>query len=496
MHQAISTLRRLTARHPIALSVALIGLVAVCARLIMFDRAPVFIMKDSQSYFLPGWDLANGRDFDLELRRTPLYPWLIAAALRTFGESLGSIALVQHVLGVGTALATFWAGRLAFGRGVGLFAGLLTAISGPLLIFEHYVMPEALFTFLLVVGSGCLLQGMRTPHLLWFALGGAGLAAAALTRPAAQLVLLALPAVMLVMRVPLRMVLLRAGVASAAFAAVTIPWMLEVQREYGVFASGATLGEPLIFRTVHQDRGFELPDPALTPYADPVKNQARKTVIEMAARRANPSDMLHRIRRDYRLSRPDADAILRDVAIEIIRMDPLYYVESTVRLTAQVLLGRHEALNFAWTTRRDRAGDDTLENWQSVPRIRHLVQPATDAQRAAYDLVDRLVNLFQPSRVSPVLLLLAILGVIGCARRPDWRAGLLLAFVPVALVLTATLVSGGVFRFRYPADPFLYVLAVAGTVTVYQGTVAAVARRRAQRDSAVPVPSAAGVKSP
>ena len=97
----------------------------------------------------------------------------------------------------------------------------------------------------------------------------------------------------------------------------------------------------------------------------------------MAAKRANPSDMIHEIRKTYKLDRPDADAILRDVAYEIIRAQPIYYVESTLRLTAQVLVGRYEALNLSWTTRRDRAGDDTLENWQSVPRIRPLVQPAS-----------------------------------------------------------------------------------------------------------------------
>src|SRR5215212_5001443 len=142
--------QRLIAAHPDALCIAAITLIGVVVRAGIVYQAPVFIMKDSQSYFLPGWDLAHGLEPDLELRRTPLYPWFVAGALRLLGDNLVSIAAMQHIIGVGTALALFWAARSIFGRGVGFGAALLTTISGPLLIFEHYVMPEALFTFLLV----------------------------------------------------------------------------------------------------------------------------------------------------------------------------------------------------------------------------------------------------------------------------------------------------------------------------------------------------------
>ncbi|MFN0074548.1 MAG: ArnT family glycosyltransferase [Chloroflexota bacterium] len=456
--------------HPTASALTAVCAIAGIARIFMMLGAPVFIMKDSESYFLPGWDLAHGRTMDLELRRTPAYPWFIAVALRVFGDELSSVALLQHLLGVGTALATFWAARIAFGHGVALCAAVLVAISGPLLIFEHYVMPEALFACLLMLGAGCLLQGHASQRLGWFALGGALMALAALTRPAAQLVLIGLPLVMLLARVPWKATAIRSLVAAGACALITAPWMLEVYHEYGIVSSGATIGEPLIFRTVHQDHGFLLPDSTDSPYLDPIKNEARETVIEMAAKRENPSAMIHQIRRDYKLSRPDADAILRDVAIEIIRIDPAYYLESTARLTAQVLLGRHEALNLAWTSRRDRAGDDVLENWQSVPRIRELVQPATDDQREAHEAIDRLVNVFQPGIMNPLLLMLAAGGILIRGVGRESRAALLLAFIPGALILTATLFSGGVYRFRYPADPFLYILAAAGGAWCLQAT--------------------------
>jgi 4-amino-4-deoxy-L-arabinose transferase-like glycosyltransferase len=484
--------RRLSG-HPDAAAVTIILACGLLARAVVFG-APVFIMKDSQSYFLPGWDLAHGLPFDLEQRRTPVYSWFVALVLTTLGDDLSRIALVQHLLGLGTALAVHWIGRLVFGRGIGFAAGLLTALSGPLLVFEHYVMPEALFAFLLAVGVGALLRGMTTGRLRWYALGGVILGVAALTRPAAQLVLLGLPLVLLARRRSLRATIGPSLVALAGLAAVTMPWIAAVYADYGILSTGATVGEPLLFRTVHQDRGFRLPDRDLDPFGDPSRNEARRMVIDMSARRANPSAIVHQVRRDLKLSRSEADAALRDVALEMIRDQPGYYLLSTARLTAVLFAGRHEALNLSWTTRRDRAGDDTLENWQSVRRIRHLIQPASPEQRAAYGRVERVVELFQPSRFSAFIGVLFLIGTLACVLRPEWRPGLLLSLTAAALILTCTLFSGAVWRFRYPADPFIQTVALAGAVAAFRATRPVAGRLRSQlserRRRAVAAPQA------
>ena len=258
--------QRLITAHPDALCIAVITLIGVVIRLGMLYRAPG-LHYERQPELLSAWlGLAHGLEPDLELRRTPLYPWFVAAALRVLGDNLDSIALVQHVIGIGTTIALFWAARSVFGRPVGLGAALLTAISGPLLIFEHYVMPEALFTFLLVLGVGICIHGVQTGQARWFAIAGAVIAAAASDPPGpAQLVILSLPIVLLLARVPWQRLVGWTSLAVAGFAVVTLPWMFSVYQEYGVFSSGATLGEPLIFRVTQQDRGFSLPDASLEP---------------------------------------------------------------------------------------------------------------------------------------------------------------------------------------------------------------------------------------
>src|SRR5215213_4464493 len=120
---AINQARRWSAQHPDSFALALVAIVAVGMRLAFSGRAPAFLIGDSENYYLPGFQLARGLSFDLELRRTPLYPVLIAASIRLVGEDLQGLVLVQHLLGVLTCLLTYVIGALTLGR----LAGVLGA---------------------------------------------------------------------------------------------------------------------------------------------------------------------------------------------------------------------------------------------------------------------------------------------------------------------------------------------------------------------------------
>src|SRR5688572_10072915 len=66
--------------------------------------APMFVTPDSESYLLPGWELAHGQGFNPELRRTPVYSVFIAGVVSAVGGNLERLATAQHLLGVLTAL--------------------------------------------------------------------------------------------------------------------------------------------------------------------------------------------------------------------------------------------------------------------------------------------------------------------------------------------------------------------------------------------------------
>src|SRR5829696_7453428 len=137
-------------RAGVLLDLALLATVLIVATLVRWrflsTGAPAFVTPDSDDYLWPGYALAHGLGFEPELRRTPLYPILISGVLAA-GGTLSTIVLVQHAIGVLTAGLTYLLGRAAFGplagRVAGLLAGLAVAISGPLLMYEHYLMSEA-----------------------------------------------------------------------------------------------------------------------------------------------------------------------------------------------------------------------------------------------------------------------------------------------------------------------------------------------------------------
>jgi 4-amino-4-deoxy-L-arabinose transferase-like glycosyltransferase len=184
---------------PTWLVLSIVGLVALALRLALLFRAPVFIIGDSENYFWPGYQLAREIGFDLELRRTPGYPLFIASVVRNVGEDLAALALVQHLLGVVVCLIVAALAMRYWGRWTGLLAGLLVALSGPLLIAEQYVMAETLFIPLATVAVGWLALTLERPRWWSLLLGGVLIGMAALTRPVglvlAVAALLALPVV-------------------------------------------------------------------------------------------------------------------------------------------------------------------------------------------------------------------------------------------------------------------------------------------------------------
>src|SRR4051794_40031159 len=137
-------------RAGLLLDLVLLAVVLVVAALMrsrfLSAGPPTFVTPDSDDYLWPGYALASGLGFEPELRRTPLYPIFIALVLGA-GGNLATLAAVQHGLGIVTAGLAFGLGRAAFGpiagRLAGLLAGLMVALSGPLIIYEHYLMSEA-----------------------------------------------------------------------------------------------------------------------------------------------------------------------------------------------------------------------------------------------------------------------------------------------------------------------------------------------------------------
>jgi len=96
---------------------------------------------------------------------SPLYPFFLAALLRTFGDSLTAVRLAQAAVGVVSVLLVTLLARTAFGRRAALVTAWLAALYVPFVFFESEVLEIALVIALV---SGMLLvlaarRGRATP---------------------------------------------------------------------------------------------------------------------------------------------------------------------------------------------------------------------------------------------------------------------------------------------------------------------------------------------
>ncbi|HEX3245598.1 MAG TPA: glycosyltransferase family 39 protein, partial [Chloroflexota bacterium] len=480
-----------TTRRSMLLDGLVIALVAILARGALQYLAPVFINKDSVSYFVPGWDLAHGVGFSPDYRRAPLYSWLIAAALAAFGDQLSSVSLVQHILGAGTVVAAYILGVLTFGRRVALISALIAAVSGPLLIYEQRIDAETLFGFLLTITALFWALGLRRSQHRWFFVGGLVLGLAALTRPAGQVLILALPVALLIQKRQIGGAIGPACAAVVGLLLSKLPWTLLLYLQTGLVSGGATLGEPLLSHLVFGQqwmasayRGeqlasefradgwlydplttaqirFALPDERANLSSDELLNQGRRQSIRLLSQGQSPSATRERIERSLQISPAQIDAVFQNLALEMIRSQPLGFLASSLRGSALVMLGRVEHLEISWDARRSQAGRMMEDDWYEVRRIRDLVQPATPTQMSAYGFIDALTNLVQPSRYGGIMSMLALLSVFVCRGRMDWGIATLLWSSVVILTLTSTTFSWAAPRYRYPIDPLMYLLSVA-----------------------------------
>jgi len=83
--------------------------------------------------------------------QSPLYAYLLALWIRLFGAALTPILIAQSLVGVGTVVLTWMAGRRYFDGRRGAIAALLVALYGPSIFYEGMVMKTFLSPFLTIL---------------------------------------------------------------------------------------------------------------------------------------------------------------------------------------------------------------------------------------------------------------------------------------------------------------------------------------------------------
>jgi 4-amino-4-deoxy-L-arabinose transferase-like glycosyltransferase/cytochrome c-type biogenesis protein CcmH/NrfG len=114
--------------------------------------------------------------------QSPLYAYLLGIFIKLFGPALTPILVVQSLVGVGTVLLTYVAGRRFFDARHGLVAAAFLAIYGPFVFYEGMVMKTFLSPFLTILLALLLERAQRAStvaesgdpggSIKWFAASG------------------------------------------------------------------------------------------------------------------------------------------------------------------------------------------------------------------------------------------------------------------------------------------------------------------------------------
>ncbi len=491
-------------RHPDLTCIIVLLVVGAGMRLALAFRAPpLFIGGDSQTYLVPGYDLANGLGFAPILKRPPLYPLFVAFSIVLMGEDPHGLAFLQHLLGLGTVVLTYWLARAVFsgtgearslgaGRLAGLVAGLLVALNGTLIVYERYVMAETLFTTLLTASALALVLGAQRTNWRLYALGGALLALASMNRAAAQLLLPVVPLVALLWHHHLKLAARMTGAMLAGFLVLALPVMLLTWVQAGSLGASG-LGEALFWRGSREqpmliNRAIGRP----SDVADSTRTQARRVAYNRVFENELPSDIAVLLQQRYGYTEAEADAILRDVAVELFMRQPDLYVQTSLSLFGELLVGTEQFLGGQGKSggvTRFPNSQDKYANWWNE-RVRHLALAATTAQANEFRRAQAAANLFQPFRSAPVLLGLLGIGMIAATVVRGWRLAWLPVLLGLWLLLTTAFLSGALPRYRYPADPLLAVGMAGGVVALAVGVRRLVSKVRAPSTNAtVPTPA-------
>ena len=436
-----------------------------------------------------------------DLLHDPAHPGGYSALLWAVGlvsRELAVTILLQHLLGIATALVLYVAVRRVSGSPwPGLVPAAVVLLGLDQIFLEHQIMSEGPFLFILSVGFYVAVRAMDEPFPVWRwpALAGALVALSAVVRPAALFAVPVIVAVLLL--VGPRGVGYRARLAPAAAVAVTAAVLLvaygfATRDAVGRFELGPTTGWHLYSRVAPFADCRQFTPPAGTaglcesrPFAQ--RPGGNYYLFDATA----PAHKLYG-------SAPwiANDAKMRDWSTQVILHQPKTYARA---------MWRDLRTNFIPSSRTVRLGEsgdlDPELDWSAVPyRGESNVLAIQQGLRLFYNpfrihrhsaTVGRLHDLQRVLRFGATLLsiatILTLLGLLVGSRR-ERAAILLFGGGGLALLVVPTLTVWYVGRYTVPLAPLMAAGGALGTRSLW------LALRRAKAQSPFHRSSTSGVE--
>ncbi len=431
----------------------LLIVVAVAARLSVliylgFEEPRYFFTYDSDGYVIRATNLLQYGAFsgDTEpplapdLKRTPIYPLLLAGVLG-LSRQITAIIVLQILLGSLTVLFAYLMAReLRFSARAGLLAALLLAVEPVSVLLTNQLLSETLFTMALTAGIWLLVCYWRREKLGWLVASAIVLALTALTKPIAMFLPLALLPLFALARSKERLrAVFTAGLIFVVISGVlTFSWAYRNHRVGGVFTLSTIADTNLYYY-----RAQAVLAQAENLNADTARTRLVDEIESAAGQRS--------------LTEGERLALQRRVALEILSKHPGLTVSTMVKGSARLLFDPGYTLVCTLL-------DLETTSFECFPGTATMLE-ANVLQKALDKVFDmtfvQQLTLLGSMVLLGVLYLGAALGMVFLALERNWTAlGLLLVVSLYFLILSAGAES--TYRFRAPIIPFFAVLAGAG----------------------------------
>jgi 4-amino-4-deoxy-L-arabinose transferase-like glycosyltransferase len=194
MLAGVDVLTRMRAMPALARDAALVALVALGARLLALALTTGYVpMHDDASYTRVARSLLAtgsypvhrlpGGVLEVSTYRPPGWPGTLAGLWEVTGPSVFAARLLLVGVGIAGCLAVWHIGARLFDRRTALAAGLIAAVTPPLVLTGASLESETLFTTLVLAAVVAALHARSTPHhRRWLVAAGLLTGLAALTR--------------------------------------------------------------------------------------------------------------------------------------------------------------------------------------------------------------------------------------------------------------------------------------------------------------------------
>ncbi|HEV8337637.1 MAG TPA: glycosyltransferase family 39 protein [Candidatus Polarisedimenticolia bacterium] len=154
---------------------------ALRAGFVLFEQ-PGFYFEDSLDYDLAARTLLQAGHFDAKYYRFPLYPVVMAATYKVFGDGLTPLRILQSLIGTGTCFFVWLVGRHLFGPRAALLALFGAAVFPVHVVLAGIEYPVVLGMFFLWAAFAALVRTQPGGRSMFPALilAGGGVALSAL----------------------------------------------------------------------------------------------------------------------------------------------------------------------------------------------------------------------------------------------------------------------------------------------------------------------------